>query len=347
MSKISMEIKDLAGLSKPLKKFIEVVSAGIGTFSKSYFIKKNANAIAYEIKTVSKAIKDNKNGLKIKFQEGKVSLTSLDENSLKAELSLEERTQQRIEHKGQKRQRNIESVTQKAAEILATEKVVSDKPVDEDWTSRFFNYVEDISSEEMQWLWGKIIAGEVKNPKSYSLRTLDVLRNLSTEEAEVFIKFGTLAIQSGGTAFLLNFEGEKILEEEYQLYFKERLLLEELGILAANSLVFKIDKTDSTPSKTAFKINRLIVVYNKAKAKPKQELQVLVFTKIGQELLQLVSNSPKKDYLQLLATKLNRQNGTVKYASITEELSNGRIKHTPLIDVPCNEFDKAMAKFRV
>lgn len=77
--------------------------------------------------------------------------------TLLTELSLEERNQQRIEYEGQKQQRNIESITQKAIEILETEKVVSDEPVNEDWTSRFFNYAEDISSEEMQELWGEFL----------------------------------------------------------------------------------------------------------------------------------------------------------------------------------------------
>ncbi|OIQ00754.1 MAG: hypothetical protein AUK35_02615 [Zetaproteobacteria bacterium CG2_30_46_52] len=330
-----MEIKDLAGLSDPLKKLIEVVSTGVGALSKPYLIRKTADAKAYEIEKIAQAIKDNQNDLKsIGFKEEKLSLMSLDDNSLKSELSLEDRAQQRIEFKEQKQQRNIESITQKAAESLEPENSVSDEPVDEDWTSRFFNYAEDISSEEMQGLWGRILAGEIKKPKSYSLRTLDILRNLSTEEAEVFIKFGSLAIQSGGIAFLLNFKNEKLLEEEYQLKFNERLLLEELGLLAANDLQYTILKTDNASRQVVFKIGRAVVIHEKLKEKPEQQLQVLVFTKIGHELLQLVSNSPKKEYLQLLATKLNRNNGTVKYASIIEELSNGQIRHTPLIDVP-------------
>jgi hypothetical protein len=35
-----MEIKDLAGISEPLKKLIDVVSKGIGALSKPYLIKK-------------------------------------------------------------------------------------------------------------------------------------------------------------------------------------------------------------------------------------------------------------------------------------------------------------------
>lgn len=339
-----MEIKDLAGLGEPLKKLIEVISTGVGALSKPYLIKKTADAKAYEIEKISKAIKDNTSNLKsIGLKGEKLTLMSLDDESLKAGLSLENRTQQRIEFKECKKQRNIESITQKAAKSLETESAISDESVDEDWTSRFFNYAEDISNEEMQELWGRILAGEVKRPKSYSVRTLDILRNLSTEEAEVFIKFGSLAIHSRDVVFLLDFQNEKILKEEYQLNFNERLLLEELGLLAANDLIFKIEKTENTSMVIVFKIGRAVVVHEKLNGKPEQKLKVLVFTKIGQELLQLVSNSPKKDYLQLLATNLNRENGTVKYARILEVLSNDQIRHTPLIDVPLNSTEQEQA----
>jgi len=140
---------------------------------------------------------------------------------------------------------------------------------------------------------------------------------------------------------LLNFKNEKLLEEEYNLNFSERLLLEELGLLAANDLQFTFNKTDNNQAnKAVFIIGRTLVVHEKLKEKPEQQLQVLVFTKIGQELLQLVNVSPKKEYLQLLATKLNRQNGLVQYASILEEFANGQVSHTPLIDVPLTEIEK-------
>ncbi len=333
-----MDIKDLAGLSEPLKKLIEVVSAGVGALGKPYLIRKTADAKAYEINIIAQAVKDNQDNLNnIKFDDEKISLMSLDNNSLKNELSLEDRTQQRVQFKEQKRQINIENITQKAADDLKSESNVSSDPVDEDWTSRFFNYAEDISSEEMQGLWGRILAGEIKKPKSYSLRTLDILRNLSAEEAEVFIKFGSLAIHSGGTAFLLNFKNEKLLEEEYLLNFSERLLLEELGLLAANDLTFKVMKTENDSRQVAFLIGEKVIVHEKLEKKPEQNLQVLVFTKIGQELLQLVNINPKIEYLQLLAAKLNRQNGLIQYANILEELPDGRVKHTELIDVPLTD----------
>jgi len=118
-------------------------------------------------------------------------------------ISIEERTQNRnwiIKNKNV--QKNIESITQKAALNLEGEPTVSEEPVNQDWTTRFFDYAEDISNIEMQELWGKILAGEIKQPKSYSLRTLDIIRNLSEDEARVFMKFASLAINSSGTLFI-------------------------------------------------------------------------------------------------------------------------------------------------
>lgn len=336
-----MEIKDLTGLSEPLKKLIEVVSQGIGALSKPYLIRKTADAKAYEIKVIAESIKENQDSLKqIGYNEEKLSLISLDSISLKKELTLEERTQKRVEFKEQKRQKNIESITQKAAQNLESENIVSEEPVDEDWASRFFNYAEDISNEEMQELWGRILAGEVKQPNSFSFRTLEIIRNLSKAEAEVFLKFATIAITGNNVSFILNFKDEKLLEDKYKITFGDRLLLEELGFLTANDLKYKLLKTDNQKAQIVFTVGNTIIVHEKYENKPEQQIQVLVFTKIGQELLKLVQSSPSLDYIQLFATKLNRQNGTIKFAGILERFANGQIKHTALIDVPLTEFEQ-------
>ena len=333
-----MEIKDIAGLSEPLKKLIEVVSQGVGAFSKPYLIRKTAEAKAYEIKVISKSIKENQDDLKqIGFDDSKISVMSLDSHSLQQELSIEDRTQNRLNFKEQKRQKNIEEITQKAANNLESESNVSNEPVDEDWTTRFFDYAEDISNEEMQDLWGRILAGEIKQPNSYSLRTLDILRNLSKEEAQVFMKFANLEIQSSGVSFVLNFDKEKLLEDKYQFKFADRLLLEELGLITANILGFKIGKTDSEPLRSVFIAGNSIIVQDKKDNRPEQQLQVLVFTKIGGQLLKLVDNSPQLDYIQLLASKLNRKNGNIRYGSILDFLPHGKISHTALVDVPMTD----------
>lgn len=81
---------------------------------------------------------------------------------------------------------NLQQIVNQAKTQFTEGEQVSPEPVNKDWQNRFFSIAEDISDEEMQKLWANILAGEVKRPKSFSLRTLDVLRNLSKEEAELF-----------------------------------------------------------------------------------------------------------------------------------------------------------------
>ncbi len=336
-----MEIKDLTGLSEPLKKLIEVVSQGVGALSKPYLIRKTADAKAYEIKLLAQAIRDNQQDLnQIIINEEKLSVLSLNSTTIQNEIPIEERTQKRIEFKEQKRQKNIENITQKAAESLEQESTISDEPVDEDWISRFFDYAEDISNEEMQELWSRILAGEIKKPKSYSLRTLDILRNISKDEAKVFLKFAKLSIFSNGESFILNFKKEKLLKEKYQLNYKDRLLLEELGLIASNDLQYKLMPTTQKKQNVVFIVGNYVVLFEKNENRLLQNLHVLVFTKIGQELLALTNFSPDLDYIQLFATKMNRENGNIKYASIIERFPNGDVKHIGLTDVPLTKAEK-------
>lgn len=68
----------------------------------------------------------------------------------------------------------------------------SDNSVDEitnydfDWYVRFYQASGNVSDETMQDLWAKLLAGEVSKPSTYSFKTIDVLRNLSKKDAELF-----------------------------------------------------------------------------------------------------------------------------------------------------------------
>ena len=111
-------------------------------------------------------------------------------------MNISDTVTQRIRFQEEKRQRNIESVVRQAAEELEG-KAVPDEEPDHDWTARFFGEVQDVSSEEMRKLWGKILAGEVERPGSTSIRTLTVLKNLTQPDAQLFSIFCGFAWNTG------------------------------------------------------------------------------------------------------------------------------------------------------
>lgn len=99
---------------------------------------------------------------------------------------LRTRTTLRITSNQQREQVNIEAVVQKATRHLPEK--VSEKPVDQDWTTQFFDNCKNVGNQEMQVLWGKLLAGEVASPGSFSLKTLGVIRVMNMRDAELFTK---------------------------------------------------------------------------------------------------------------------------------------------------------------
>lgn len=81
---------------------------------------------------------------------------------------------------------------------------VSGENVDFDWIMRFFNAVGNISNANMQQFWGKVLAGEIRKPGCCSLRTIDILWNMSQKEAETFDKLCRYVVHSGDCTFIFS-----------------------------------------------------------------------------------------------------------------------------------------------
>ena len=63
---------------------------------------------------------------------------------------------------------------------------ISDADIEPDFFARWRREAKVIGNAEVQKIWGKLLAEEVKSPNSISFRTLDVVKNLSRAEAELF-----------------------------------------------------------------------------------------------------------------------------------------------------------------
>lgn len=159
---------NLEKLSEPLTKLVEVVSAGIG-------------ALYEPVGVVRRAKADAKAAVILAESRGHVA-------------SIEQRVAARLQHREAMRQENLERVTAIAASELPSE--VSREPVDLDWTTQFMDHAQDVNDDEMQVLWGRILAGEVASPGSYSKRTIGCLRTLDKWEAQAFTAFCSCAVQN-------------------------------------------------------------------------------------------------------------------------------------------------------
>lgn len=342
-----MTPNDILGLGKmlPLDKLVDVVAKAMGRISKQYFdrkdietkvyeIKRIAEARAEEMKIISSAVKENfqlTGG--IEYKDEKLAIISPKElqSTFKADSTLEERSQERISFQEAKKQLNIENVTGFAAEELKDEEPINDQPLDEDWTTRFFKIVEDVSNEEMQALWGKILAGEIKQPQSFSLRTLELIRNLTRQEAEIFIKIANFSITLQNIAFIYKGKDEE-LSKNFDVHYSEIVQLIEIGIIQPGDFVNWQLVSKEIDVQSAFVFGNIAVVATKKANSPLVTIPINLFTKSGYELLKLVGSDPPFEYLKSFAMSIKSENIDVKYAQIEERTQTQiRFMH-PLVD---------------
>lgn len=336
-----IEIKDIAGLKEPLKRLIEVTAEGVGGLSRPFLTRKNADAKAYEVRVIAEAIAESQKLLgPVTYSAGDVVIESgQHEDSLQLpEADLDKRVISRMAYQESKRQSNIEKITQYAAEDLDdTEEVGSERP-DSDWTTRFFRIAEDITTDEMQALWGKVLAGEVKRVGSFSLRTLDILKNISKKEAEAFVRVARIAITSGDgdKAFLLTYNHAKITEEQFGIHFVDLLLLREIGLLTPNELGL-LTSPSKEDVKLAYSCGSTCIFIRKPADKPEHKIDVVAFTEIGKQLLQLVDREPADTkYIEKFASSFQAAGMAVKSGEITHWKNDNSFEHKNLNDVPGN-----------
>jgi uncharacterized repeat protein (TIGR03899 family) len=325
-----MKISDLAGLSKPLTRLIEVISAGIGTVSRPYFIKKVADARAYEATKLCETLNEiaEKQNLPVIYKDGNLEIWQKPEDKtlILTSSDIAERCSNRIDYQERKRQKNIENITATAAEELAQETSVPDNPPEEDWITRFFACAQDISSDEMQVLWGRILSGEIKKPGSYSLRTLEFIKNLTKSEAQTFEQLGKMAIQIPGGTWVVVVHNKDWLKDNREIFPMQQFLLGELGVMYPSDLSFNAFN-DSETTEIAFFSDNYLLLLKRGEIKNNIQMPVWKFTGIGQELLTLVQKPLDEQYFYYIAKFFIEKKGEAWIAQIKTKLPDGRVAY--------------------
>ena len=166
------------------QQLLKVVASGVGAVAGPMLKRWEARATADATRIEAKAKADSIGLIAAAHAEARDSLNAAD-TSIRTKLDFRENVRARVTFQEEKRQRNLESVVRRAADYLGGEEV-QEHEVDHDWTATFFSEVQDVSSEKMQDIWAKILAGEVGSPGTTSMRALSILKTLSQSDAELF-----------------------------------------------------------------------------------------------------------------------------------------------------------------
>lgn len=273
--------KDFFGIVK----LAEIIKVGVGILYEPTKIKRKATADAYAIETISEMIRSNMD-MPIVYNQGGITIDTSTSNF----KELAERASQRFLYQEMTKQQNIEAVISKAHEELENAEEVSDEPVSHDWILRFFNLAGDVSSEQMQTLWARVLAGEVRKPGSFSFRSLQVLTMLSKEEAEVFKRVTPFVFHHGGRGFLF----DKDMSSKYYAY-KELLTLSDCGLLSID--MTSVLKFSGLKNGATFTAANVVCTVNSDEEDSFTLSRVCHLTSAGTELLQLFNVEQNTDYI--------------------------------------------------
>ena len=175
---------DPNAMVRALEKLLDYTASGIGAVAGPMLAPWRARREAAALQIAAQGQADSLHTIAAAQAAARDALVS-GASDVHVEIDIAETVRQRIQFQEEKRHRNIGSVVGQTAELLG-DKEVQDHEPDHDWTARFFNEVQDVSSDDMRTIWAKILAGEVERPGSTSARTLTVLKNLDRESARLF-----------------------------------------------------------------------------------------------------------------------------------------------------------------
>ena len=195
--------------------------------------------------------------------------------------------------------------------ILSAEAALADDPqappartVDEDWLFRWRDAASLVSSEELQALWGRVLAGEIKSPGSFSLRTLEFLKNISHEEALQIAKLAPFVLSNSHI-----FNDKKLLDSE-GITFSFLLDLQNLGITCgvdSNGLLLQAPSDNPDMFKSVLSSHDRALLVTHEDASKTLRLRSYGLTSLGQQICELGSFESHEIYLRNMGQVICKQ----------------------------------------
>ena len=187
------------------------------------------------------------------------------------------------------------------------EEKISDEPLNQTFFNHWRAEAELIDDEDLRQWWAHLLVEETKKPNSISPRTLDVAKNLSKREIEIFIK-NMPGIYAGG---IIRKENRQTLASD----FSEIIELQEAGLVMATEFATRHLNLSGDINDTGVHSCMVFPGSNFAIAFKTEKISFscYVLTKAGNELYQMFKKVESLDEIKILAQEVSRQNNNVKY----------------------------------
>jgi hypothetical protein len=200
-------------------------------------------------------------------------------------------------------------------ELEGDSQVPPQETVDEDWLYRWRDNASQVSTEELQSLWGRLLAGEVKAPGTFSLRTLEFLKNLSHAEASNIAKLADLSFGDW------IFKPSDDFLAQFGLTFSLLMELQQLGVIAGTDslgLTITMQSEPVPPHTIVAKLNGWVVLGESDEPNQPCAFPAYLITPLGRQVLSLCKPEAQVNYLRKIGAFMKSQGFRAKLAQYAD-----------------------------
>jgi hypothetical protein len=225
---------------------------------------------------------------------------------------------------------NVDQVSEIAAADLKSEPLASGEPeappISEDWLNAFESEAAQMGSEQMQRLFGKILAGEIRRPTSYSIKTLKLMAQVDNRATALFSLLCSLSISLRVPA-LKDILDARVVSmgsaagnslQAYGLGFDALNILQEYGLIISDYNSYMDYRTaiiyegGNVPLPLTYQKVRWAFNPKAARAVSDAfQVHGVGFSQSGKELLPIVDINPNPQYTEALHKFFDEQGMTM------------------------------------
>ena len=229
---------------------------------------------------------------------------------------------------------NLDKISAIAANELQKEESASstnqsadsgeEKTINDDWLNNFEAEARQKSTEDMQLRFGRILAGEIKKPESYSIKTVKILGELNQNDAILFKKLCSICVvlEISNAGFVLDVRvpslggnaGQNALSK-YGLSFDQLNILHEYDLIISDynsGFDYKLCIVNKNPPVTIPFLHqgRYWVLSPSLQQDKNQEFRMsgVALSRAGRELFPIVDQDSMEGYTEELKKFFARQN---------------------------------------
>lgn len=181
-------------------------------------------------------------------------------------------------------QKNAEEMLHMADEMLQEDpgSLTKDVKADKSLINECIDGASKEYNDDLKVYWAKLVAGEIRNPGTYSKRLAQLLRSLSQKDAERIRQLSQYVLFSYNRddAFFLRYKNNP-------LSFADLSYLNELQIIDSNNFVFMQMRFDDEKGGERIYYHGDIVLYVEVRKK-EYDMPIYSITELGKELLRII-----------------------------------------------------------